>query len=531
MHWHRLLPLAFVLLLSLCLIAENNKRLTSVGKFLLGLDGGGADNQNTNKEVDVGGSFKASAAASETSNSAFDWLHDAVQETTRLLYQDSPNLTFWLEQPLPKIYIYPTLPHEWSDPTNISDCIHQNFLFDKRTNESWPNCRWYPNRICSDEVAPKSFFEIKYMTYRQNYNMDIQYLEWFRNYPLRTEDPQEADLFVVPYPHWSHCLCRKDFKKRAPSCSYNVATMNQAVLTSLNLWNISDMLSMQRHLWLWGIDWGLLKPNFQRTGHFSLHLGTSPCVLGSSSEKPCGHLVVPFVSTEPWFQPDAHGKQDWWDNMRDRRYAMGAILGTPKSLVMRVEFTKTYQDLLGDTVGGKPLRIIDLGTTRAPMKSIDFSMVYRESILCPVLPGDGPPQKRIYDVMMMGCIPIMPVWDSYDSVNGTTYPSLFAHRRESARMTYAYHRSSFSGDGDAGLDYVRDLVVTFNGTCGLACLKGAAEAVLSNVEELDRLQGNLRKYSRLFSYGLEDRAYRYADGFTATLVSMRHYLYRLKEPE
>ena len=61
MHWHRLLPLAFVLLLSLYLIAENNKRLTSVGKFLLGLDGGGADNQNTKREVDVVGYLQQQA--------------------------------------------------------------------------------------------------------------------------------------------------------------------------------------------------------------------------------------------------------------------------------------------------------------------------------------------------------------------------------------------------------------------------------------------------------------------------------------
>ena len=517
-HCRRLLPICFVVVLSLHLIFQ-------AGKILL------RNGENDGKDTAVHKAQKALSGLGGTSSSStgknlpIHWLHDAVKETTRLLYEDSANLSFWLEQPLPKIYVYTTLPHDWSDPTNISDCIHQNFLFDKGTNESWPNCRWYPNRICSDQVAPKSFFEKKYATYRNNYNTDIQYLEWFRNYPLRTEDPHEADLFVVPYPHWSHCLCNKDFASPYTNCFHKLTNISRFVYRSLDYWNRSDMLSMQRHLWLYGVDWGLIGPKFARENHFSLHLGNTQCI---PSPKPCGHLVVPYLSTDSWYQPQTHEQPGWWDNLTDRPYSMGAVLGTPKQLPMRFEFSLKYRTLLGDSVGGKPTQIISLGNDRTPMTSTDIAKVYRESILCPVLPGDGPPQKRFFEVMLNGCIPILPLWDSNDRVNGTAFPSLFREKEASARSTYAYHRYTFYGDDNAGIDYIRDLVVTFNGTCGLECLKGAAEAVLSNSDELARLRGNLRKYTKLFSYGMEGNAYRYSDAFTATLVSMRHYLHSVE---
>ena len=522
----QLVQVSFLALLSLHLITKVSKTITPIGTYFLGLDAG-AVKAVAKRNVSRGPTASSSSArtGAESSN-PLAWLHESVQETTSLLYEHSANLSFWLEQPLPKIYVYDTLPHEWSDPTNISDCIHQNFLFDKGTNESWPNCRWYPNRICSDQVAPKSFFETKYVTYRQNYNMDIQYLEWFRNYPLRTQDPQEADLFVIPYPHWSHCLCHKNFKSRSTLCIHELKQIQSSVYKHLEHWNTSDPSSMKRHLWLHGVDWGLLKRDFRDRTYFSLHLGNTPCIR-SKLNSPCGHLVVPYLSTDSWYQPQTHGMQGWWENMKDRPYSVGAVIGTPKQLPMRFEFSRTHQTLLGDSVGGKPTQIISLGRGRKPMKSADIAKVYRESILCPVLPGDGPPQKRFFEVMLNGCIPILPLWDSNDRVNGTAFPSLFHEKEASARSTYAYHRYTFYGDDNAGIDYIRDLVVTFNGTCGLECLKGAAEAVLSNSDELARLRGNLRKYTKLFSYGMEGNAYRYSDAFTATLVSMRHYLYSL----
>ena len=456
------------------------------------------------------------------------WLHKAVQDTTKLLYQHSTNLSFWLAQPLPKIYVYATLRHDWSDPTNISDCIHRRFLFDEGKNQSRAICRWYPNRICSDQVGPESKREKLYMSYRGNFNTDIQYLEWFRNYPLRTYDPGEADLFVVPYPHWSHCLCHKNFTRRTALCSYKFQSIEDSVYPLLGFWNSSDERSTKRHLWLYGAAWGTLLRRVRGANHFSLHAGGTPCIGGGNNEKLCGHLVVPHTSTEPWYQPPTH-KQEWWkDHVTDRRYAIGAVLGTPWHLKMRLEFIRNHRELLGDTVGGKPLKIVNLGQSRVPLKSIEIATVYRESILCPIFPGDNVSQRRFFEVVLNGCIPILPIWDSWETFNNTTFLSSFKDKGVSVQSTYPYHQSSFYGDDDAGIDYLGDLVVTFNGTCGIACLKATAEVVLSNATELDRLHRNLRKYSRLFSYGLEENAYRYSDGFAATLVSMRHYLYSLE---
>jgi len=36
-----------------------------------------------------------------------------------------------------------------------------------------------------------------------------------------------------------------------------------------------------------------------------------------------------------------------------------------------------------------------------------FNSIYKHSVFCPVLPGDSPPQKRFFDVIIMGCIPVV----------------------------------------------------------------------------------------------------------------------------
>jgi hypothetical protein len=72
-----------------------------------------------------------------------------------------------------------------------------------------------------------------------------------------------------------------------------------------------------------------------------------------------------------------------------------------------------------------------------------------------------------------------------------------------------------------------DLVVTFDGFCGLPCIKEAMEKVMANHTELQRLRTNLYTFARLFRFGLGKKAFQDVDAFSAVLISIRHYIFGL----
>lgn len=441
-----------------------------------------------------------------------------VKQTTHLLYEKSDQLDDWLNRPLPRIYVYDTLPPDWTNVTTISECVDRTFLGDREWGH-WPNCRWYP-RVCNDRTPPSKngpnpFKESKFFNYRYNYNTDVALVEWFRHYPGRTRDPSEADLFVVPYPHWSQCLCHKNFQKISPQCSYNLQTIEENVISHLRYLNQS---TSAQHVWILGADWGLIGNNFRKRLGVSLSLGPVPDC-NHAEDKPCGRFVTPFANTGQEYQPTSLTNQPWWHS--DRAYSLGSILGTPNHLEMRVKFATNHTLYLGSQVRGLATRLVNLGKERKQFALKDIMEIYTQSLFCPVLPGDGPPQKRFFDVILMGCIPLVPVWPAADG--GVSF---WRNGSASIRATYPFALGSFFRDDDAGVDYLSDLVLPFDGACGLACMKGAVEAV--SPEKLKQLQANLLKYAPLFSFGLEGNMYQSVDAFSALLVSLRHYVHFLK---
>lgn len=478
-------------------------------------------------------------------------LQKAVQDTTRLIYEKSPHLDFWLQQDeLPRIYVYDTIPTDWSDARVVSDCVDRHFLDLKaKTNETndddndmqhGKNCRWYPD-ICQDTtttnvvVGPKAKM---FQVYRANYVTDVALLEWFRSYPHQTKDPNEADLFVVSYPHWSKCLCAKDFRSANTLCSHKLSHIQTNVVQHLVHLNATNA---NRHLWLLGVDWGLVGPKLAKsTIQASLSLGPAQrCLFVGNTSRPCGHLVNPYLNTAPEYQPNILFHQPWWyqpekgQEQEERPYAMATVMGFRRGLDMRRQFLTTHKALLGNDIGGKPYYVgsLDGATPQLLHKGGNASSTttdsYRKSLFCPILPGDGPPQKRFFDAILNGCIPVLPMWWSLDRHN--EYQSAWKEYGASIQKTYPYHIGTYFGDDTVGIDYRNDLFVTFNGTCGLACLKGAMEQAMANQTNLHRLQTNLRKYAQLFTYGLEENRYQSVDAFTALLVGLRHYVIAISD--
>ncbi len=78
---------------------------------------------------------------------------------------------------------------------------------------------------------------------------------------------------------------------------------------------------------------------------------------------------------------------------------------------------------------------------------------------------------------------------------------------------------------EMGIDYSK-LVVEINEIdCGaMDCLPEKLENWLNDPEALRQKQLEIAKYARLFSYGMQQNAFKYADAMSALLVRARHYV-------
>ena len=499
-------------------------------------------------------SVSSNSSSTTSSSSLRSIVEESVKEATRLLYEKSPHLDFWLRQPLPKVFIYDTISPEWSDTKIISACVDQHFLGQNGSGfehnvSAWPNCHWYP-KVCSDVQVAEGELQAKYMGYRYNYNGDILNIEWFRGYPVQTKDPLEADLFVVPYPYKSQCLCHRILSRKRPGCTDRWGVVNASVVSKLEHWGRDAELD-RKHLWFLSTDSNGVGPQFWKQLYLTTSLGDVRFCqwyiekeLGAQNKTednlnktltalksytspiepigPCGHFVQSNTNTDASLQPGDLYDQEWWTSERD--LSVGAVYGSARNLKMRVQFLNDWKrDFGGEALAGKPAMIEGLSRDRKPKTNNETNGIYQRSLFCPILPGDTANQKRFFDVMLNGCVPLVPVWPSFLQGQRST----FGPGGTSTGLTYPFHRGVYYEDPMAGIDYLNDLVVTFDGECGIPCIKGAVEKALSNQTEFDRKRENIRRFARFFTNGLEEQKYRFADSHAATLVTIRHYLYGL----
>ena len=478
-------------------------------------DGKTTDDKKEKKEEYNNKNVTDDQDLTDAMNSPSKTFYRAVTEATQLLYRDSSSLLQWVTQPLPRIYVYENIPDDWSDPWEVSNCVDHALGNDE--NDDKKVCSWQP-QVCQDTAVPFNTTN----TLRYNYNSDVGLLELFRKYPSRTDDPAKADLFVVPYPYWSHCLCsrtrKRFYKTPLDECPYDFSTMDKNI--QLPHWTEKNK---NRHLWILGVEWDLIKEDeFLNKLGVSLTVGAAPCK-ASNKVSPCPVIVHPYFSTGVGYQPNKLLTKSWWKKpLSERKYAVAAVHSTPDGLEYRKAFYDS-KDEIGEEIGGKRVILDHIGTDLPQMTNV--VQLYRSSIFCPILPGDHAVQRRFFDVILNGCIPVVPVWYRSRSAG---WPSAHQKFGPSVSASYPYARGlPFFGDRDAGIDYVSDLMVTFNATCGMPCFRKEVEKVMANTTELQRLQENLQTYAPLFTYGLQDAAYSSMDAFAALIVSLRHYVMSL----
>jgi len=236
-----------------------------------------------------------------------DESENILDQVIRLLIPSKKDADAYIQK-LPgdkfRFYLY-----ELPDPYNyqyVSQCLEKKYV-----NAS--NCDWGQS-VCTEVYTN----DIKYSKRRFNRNGDVVVAKVLSDYngPLRTKDPQKADLFIVPYPAAGNCECRKYYKR----CYKDIkdSELDEMVQNSVKYFNNE---TRHKHLFLVSNIYDDMHYYFRDQGKTPLVTTVGPA-LGCANEKKkrkklhkhykyedelaisfCGQIVMPYANLNPQSQP------------------------------------------------------------------------------------------------------------------------------------------------------------------------------------------------------------------------------------
>ena len=443
--------------------------------------------------------------------------HDRIlDETVSLLFMGNETITrnYLNDHPSKefKIYIH-QLPPGVRTVESISECLEtwgSNYERDTYTTkeEFLENCCDYAESICNPTNHTKAS---QYSTSRLNNNYDAVVAGLFIDYwgTLRTFNVTEAIVKVVPFPAMSNFRCTL-YSKRSGDDSLNL------------LLNHHNQTHLHDHLFL------------------SVKNDRTPLSVDRSPSYRAGQLVVPYANTNAEYQPDkliSSMNADQLDRFYSaKRYALAAVFSKTISGngYARLAFAEKADTYFGNgtilhkngTLGGMPVEIIVIREKRKMVGEAHTMQLYRDSVFCPVFRGDTPDQKRFFDAILSGCIPVVMAhyWkEGNDERNSTSYfaPATGTTLSE----VYPWAKGSFGEKyPDMGIDYSQLVIEINEQDCGMDCLPNTLERWLKDPIALREKQKVLAKFAPLFSFGMKDNAFNHVDAMSALMIRARHYV-------
>jgi hypothetical protein len=378
--------------------------------------------------------------------------------------------------------------------------------------------QWLTNANCLDERLDvgcdwgESFCEVNttnpglWMQKRSTGNGDLILSKAFAQYrgPARTYNPDEADIFVVPWPSNAHTLCRKT--------DYNQVKME--LIDELKYFNES---TKNRHVFFASGSW------VSSRSEFSLVIGTDPVPCGEpllAKRMNCGKIVAGYVNTGQQYQPGVV-LQNFEASIRDRQYSMVAVVKSKLSAKSAAAIRQNFLNAIAEhntTIASRPLVVVgrDSLTSEA-----EILQLYRNSVFCPILRGERVPQKLFFDAIISGCLPVVLKYE-YEA-NGRMFTSHFANGDHAIHNVYPFAKGSFYDQQDMGIDY-NAFFVAVNGTCGTSCIIPTLDDLLVNqMDKLQAMQDEMKRISQLLTYGMMENTWTRSDAVSALLVQVRHY--------
>ncbi|KAL3907539.1 MAG: hypothetical protein SGILL_008831, partial [Bacillariaceae sp.] len=462
-----------------------------------------------------------------------------IAPTTRILRSGEASDFFYppLHDIKPfRFFVYNSLTQDVL-PYNVSQCIRDKI-------GEGNTCDWGLSTCTLRDVTED---QEQYVRYRHNYNADVVQADLFLRYPMeegnkvtstkfatRTENPHDADIFVVPYPHDSHCKCVA--KRPAPGCSdYDgrmAPQLHHLFQDQLPYYNSS---TEKRHLFLTGSNHVMAHEIIQNKTLKTSKGFAANCRYRHQQETygTCGTIVTATHKALPEYQPTYLQRKlesQWWTT-RTRQYSLVGFFGRQdeaKVETVRNQLLDRIPKVFPSnfTIGGLPVIVGDsLSGARTLSNELGILHAYQNSTFCLILPGDLPTGNRVFDTMQSGCIPVFLKFgvDPYGD------PIWFKLRPDSdriripKRVVYPFAKGIFWDTDNVGIDYESMVVQIDMKSCGLECIAPTLEGIMANETELTRLRTNLRKHAALFSYGLQDNAYKTFDAFGLLLWQLGYY--------
>ena len=330
-------------------------------------------------------------------------------------------------------------------------------------------------------------------------------VQLFRSSPCRVMDPDKAKMFVVPYMHHADCYYTEGYQHK---CRQIDADRIFHLMDTLKFYNYQR----HRHLFIQGYDDSMSRKSFCRFAKLKL-------VTNKDTDRP-SHIVIPVIHDEPKYQPSALLSRNvtWWTRPRKYSFAIIANIELNKKMqskyqgrLLRQYFYEAIETMYTDKDFMEKPYVLEQRVPHDP-----FS-VYRDSILCPVLPGDCPWQRRFFDVIRNGCIPVVFEWTLDDGIR----KSWFTPFEPMIPKEYVYPFISET------IPY-HSFVVTAPGNrenlTDMSPILDAMESLLRNPFEIRRRQEVMMRYAAYLTFGFGPDAHMYKDGFYQILAEIKEQL-------
>lgn len=363
-----------------------------------------------------------------------------------------------------------------------------------------------------------------------SFNMaDLALIQLFKTYPGRTFDPNEADIFVVPYSHAGHCLQMVQERGWYQRCKQVRNEEIDEILASLKYYNAT---TKPRHLFLLGA----------LSFFTNKRLDKMPLKATKSEKKPSqlikndlGTIVVPYlkhgVSCQKVFERVTDAK--WWT--RPREFSFTYVFGRSNKRTrgdprrVRRLFEKNVMERSISRVGGLPYFMQAIERAKDGSKKIEFLTnahhAYENSVFCPVLAGDSAQQARFFDAIMMGCLPVVLNYAETD-MEATNDTSWYRPGGSTTMAVYPFHSDLYRGKQDFGINYKSFVlqVDAVDENDGPTHIIDAMQDLLANPSQLREMQLNMMNHASKVAFGLGPNAHLYNDSFAETLRMIRYYL-------
>jgi hypothetical protein len=384
---------------------------------------------------------------------------------------------------------------------------------------------------------------IETVGHKYNWITDLVLVRLFQTFPGRTYDPADADIFVVPYLHIAHCMkagymieCRSLNEKTTSTELFQHLSFYNASTAHRHLFFLSESEFMS-HRWL------LRQPLVTFYGPRWDHIGKR-----SKTLSPPGHILIPQYNARPDFQPSVVLATQQAQQTRDLSLVFAAPYlnrnmgggGVKSPRIFRKFLLESLAAINHTTIGGLPFIASDdiqQYTNNSAHKDGLYGL-YRRAIFCPILAGDITWQRRFFDVMACGCLPVVM---SYKLSLPHTQKDNMSGIQKDMQNNWTEHHSWFVPEhafeiGDTWsvresypylehIDY-RGFTVEVEGNL---TVHDDLSHVAHTLEELSKSalhqkQVAMSKAAVSFLYGVGPDAHRYEDAFAHLIRSLRTYL-------